>query len=188
MYMYVKGAFQKLIDPSIFITLRENDWRDNHQNRMIIWSIESIHHPDFGKNYPKGGSQRLTARSQVMSFLILGSVIGFILYTYLSHVIMMRKINRQMKAAQLRELVQRWICDDYGEFRSTQSAQPLRAQALSHQHVQRLQIVTSDLPRHQICSVLSLLLRIIWIGERFLQQCELFSWLININRTISHRI
>ncbi|VDO29216.1 unnamed protein product [Heligmosomoides polygyrus] len=49
----------------------------------------------------------MTANSQAMSFLILGSVIGFIFYTYLSHVIMMRKLNRELKAAQLRELVHR---------------------------------------------------------------------------------
>lgn len=97
----------RLIDPSIFISLRQNDWRDNHQHRMIIWSLESPHHPDFGKNFPKGHSRRMTANSQAMSFLILGSVIGFILYTYLSHVIMMRKLNRELKAAQLRELVHR---------------------------------------------------------------------------------
>ncbi|VDK52829.1 unnamed protein product [Cylicostephanus goldi] len=42
-----------------------------------------------------------------MSFVILGSVIGFILYTYLSHVIMMRRLNRELKAANLRELVHR---------------------------------------------------------------------------------
>ncbi|CAJ0599500.1 unnamed protein product [Cylicocyclus nassatus] len=97
----------KLIDPSKFITLRENDWRDNHERKMIIWSVESIHHPDYGKNYPKGGAYRLTTKSQVMSFVILGSVIGFILYTYLSHVIMMRRLNRELKAANLRELVHR---------------------------------------------------------------------------------
>ncbi|XGW21282.1 hypothetical protein V3C99_004326 [Haemonchus contortus] len=96
-----------LIDPSIFISLRQNDWRDNHQEKMIIWSLESPHHPDFGKNYPKGRSHRMNASSQVMSFLILGSVIGFILYTYLAHVITTRKLNRELKAAQLRELVHR---------------------------------------------------------------------------------
>ncbi|KAK6741204.1 hypothetical protein RB195_009205 [Necator americanus] len=103
----IKRNATKLIDPSIFITLREDDWRDNHHDKKIIWSIESIHHPDHGKNYPKGKSERMSVRSQVTSFLILGSVIGFIIYTYLSHVITMRRINRQLKAAQLRELVQR---------------------------------------------------------------------------------
>ncbi|WKX99188.1 hypothetical protein Q1695_014232 [Nippostrongylus brasiliensis] len=101
------AGFQKAIDPSIFISLRQNDWRDNHQTKMIIWSLESPHHPDFGKNYPRGESHRSTTNSQLMSFLILGSVIGFILYTYLSHVILTRKLNRQLKAAQLRELVHR---------------------------------------------------------------------------------
>ncbi|PIO64483.1 hypothetical protein TELCIR_13887, partial [Teladorsagia circumcincta] len=96
-----------LIDPSIFISLRQNDWRDNHQTKMIIWSLESPHHPDFGKNYPKGRSKRMNASSQVMSFLILGSVIGFILYTYLAHVITTRRLNRELKAAHLRELVHR---------------------------------------------------------------------------------
>ncbi|KAK6011006.1 hypothetical protein OSTOST_23920, partial [Ostertagia ostertagi] len=96
-----------LIDPSIFISLRQNDWRDNHQTKMIIWSLESPHHPDFGKNYPKGRSKRMNASSQVMSFLILGSVIGFILYTYLAHVITTRRLDRELKAAQLRELVHR---------------------------------------------------------------------------------
>ncbi|KAK5967460.1 hypothetical protein GCK32_010956 [Trichostrongylus colubriformis] len=99
--------FKNFIDPSIFISLRQNDWRDNHQTKMIIWSLESPHHPDFGKSYSRGRSQRMNTSSQVMSFLILGSVIGFILYTYLAHVITMRKLNRESKAAQLRELVHR---------------------------------------------------------------------------------
>ncbi|CAP30819.2 Protein CBG11763 [Caenorhabditis briggsae] len=45
--------------------------------------------------------------SQLMSFCILGSVIGFILYTYFSHVIMMRRLNRENEASRLRELVHR---------------------------------------------------------------------------------
>ncbi|KJH46602.1 hypothetical protein DICVIV_07347 [Dictyocaulus viviparus] len=47
-----------IIDPSMFISLRENDWRDNHPKKIIIWSPESSHHPDFGKSYFKGRSLR----------------------------------------------------------------------------------------------------------------------------------
>ncbi|CAO4368543.1 unnamed protein product [Caenorhabditis nigoni] len=101
---------EKRIDPSTFITLKENDWRDAHEGRMIIWSHESQHHPDYGKTYTdrrKPYKYRQSKSSQLMSFCILGSVIGFILYTYFSHVIMMRRLNRENEASRLRELVHR---------------------------------------------------------------------------------
>ncbi|CAD6194150.1 unnamed protein product [Caenorhabditis auriculariae] len=101
---------QRKIDPSSFISLRENDWRDAHEGRMIIWSLESQYHPDYGRTSvgnQKLDSERLTRSSQVMSFMILGSVIGFILYTYVSHVILMRKLRRLDKTSHLRELVHR---------------------------------------------------------------------------------
>ncbi|CAB3402779.1 unnamed protein product [Caenorhabditis bovis] len=104
------NSSQKLIDTSIFITLKENDWRDAHEGRMIIWSHESQHHPDYGRAYTGkrvNYDQRYTKSSQLMSFCILGSVIGFILYTYFSHVLMVRKLNREMEAMKLRELVHR---------------------------------------------------------------------------------
>ncbi|CAI2349592.1 unnamed protein product [Caenorhabditis sp. 36 PRJEB53466] len=100
----------KRIDPSMYISLRENDWRDAHEGRMIIWSHESQHHPDYAKTYTdrsKPYTYRQSKSSQLMSFCILGSVIGFILYTYFSHVLMMRKLNREREASRLRELVHR---------------------------------------------------------------------------------
>ncbi|EFP06125.1 hypothetical protein CRE_05820 [Caenorhabditis remanei] len=107
-----KKPVEKRIDPSTFITLKENDWRDAHEGRMIIWSHESQHHPDYGKTFTdrdrrKAYTYRQSKSSQLMSFCILGSVIGFILYTYFSHVIMMRKLNREREASRLRELVHR---------------------------------------------------------------------------------
>ncbi|CAI5445284.1 unnamed protein product [Caenorhabditis angaria] len=102
---------KKMVDTSTYITLRENDWRDAHEGRMIIWSLESQYHPDYGKTYSKGRKinyeQRHTKSSQLMSFCILGSVIGFILYTYFSHVLMVRRLDRELEATRLRELVQR---------------------------------------------------------------------------------
>ena len=54
--------FQKKIDPSIFITLRKYDWRDAHDEKMIIWSLESQHHPEFGKVYAKGKNSKTSLR------------------------------------------------------------------------------------------------------------------------------
>ncbi|CAI4230586.1 unnamed protein product [Auanema sp. JU1783] len=43
----------------------------------------------------------------MMSFMILGSVIGFILYTYLGHVLMVRRLDREEKAREVREIIKR---------------------------------------------------------------------------------
>uniref|UniRef100_A0A0K0DBA0 Uncharacterized protein n=1 Tax=Angiostrongylus cantonensis TaxID=6313 RepID=A0A0K0DBA0_ANGCA len=75
---------------------------------MIFWSMESPYHRDFGKNYFKGTKLRTTGGSQLMSFLILGAVVGFIIYVYLAHVIMLRKLKRQSKTMELRKIVQRY--------------------------------------------------------------------------------
>ncbi|VDM59537.1 unnamed protein product [Angiostrongylus costaricensis] len=98
---------QVLIDQLRFITLRENDWRDNHPKKMIFWSVESPYHPDIDTGMRKDNF-RTTGSSQLMSFLILGAVIGFIIYIYLSHVIMMRTLKRQSKGIELRKIAQRY--------------------------------------------------------------------------------
>ena len=44
-----------------------------------------------------------------MSFVILGSVIGFIIYTYVSHVIVLRRLAATRKQSQLRELIHKSV-------------------------------------------------------------------------------
>ncbi|GMS88506.1 hypothetical protein PENTCL1PPCAC_30560, partial [Pristionchus entomophagus] len=94
-------------DVSRIIHVRPDDWRDDQPKNDIIWSHESRHHPEFGKMVARVGveNDRVGRSSQLMSFVILGSVIGFILYTYLSHVIFVRKLRREMERAQLRNLI-----------------------------------------------------------------------------------
>ncbi|GMR41648.1 hypothetical protein PMAYCL1PPCAC_11843 [Pristionchus mayeri] len=97
----------KSFDVSRLIRVRADDWRDEQPKNDIIWSHESRYHPEFGKMVARVGSEndRVGRSSQLMSFVILGSVIGFILYTYLSHVIFVRKLRRELERAQLRHLI-----------------------------------------------------------------------------------
>lgn len=52
---------------------------------------------------------RYSNSSKLMSFVILGSVIGFIIYTYVSHVIVLRRLAATRKQSQLRELIHKSV-------------------------------------------------------------------------------
>ncbi|CAJ0578661.1 unnamed protein product, partial [Mesorhabditis spiculigera] len=79
---------------SRLIGKRKDDWRDAWDKPQIIWSPESRHHPDWGRHastLAREGSGRVTKTSKFFSFLILGAVIGFVLYTYFAHVLLLRR-------------------------------------------------------------------------------------------------
>ncbi|GMT18871.1 hypothetical protein PFISCL1PPCAC_10168, partial [Pristionchus fissidentatus] len=96
-----------IFDVNRLIRVKSDDWRDEQPKNDIIWSHESRYHPEFGKMVARVGveNDRVGRSSQLMSFVILGTVIGFILYTYLSHVIFVRKLRRELERAQLRNLI-----------------------------------------------------------------------------------
>ncbi|KAK6054422.1 hypothetical protein COOONC_08073, partial [Cooperia oncophora] len=93
----VENSTVKLIDPSIFITVRLDDWRDEHNNKAIMWSRESKYHPDFGKQYSKTAFQRTQASSRRFSIIILGIAIIFVIYIYFYNVAQERKLQRHSK-------------------------------------------------------------------------------------------
>ncbi|CAJ0942115.1 unnamed protein product, partial [Mesorhabditis belari] len=96
-------------DFSKLLRLRENDWRDAWDKPQIIWSPESRHHPDWGRHAATLSTEekgRATRSSRVFSFLILGGVIGFVLYTYFAHVLLMRRLREREERAHLAALIQ----------------------------------------------------------------------------------
>uniref|UniRef100_A0A914WY77 Uncharacterized protein n=1 Tax=Plectus sambesii TaxID=2011161 RepID=A0A914WY77_9BILA len=77
--------------------IARDDWRAPIDKPVVIWSKESQWHPDFGKDDEGvGGEQdRVSVTSRYMSFAILGSVVAFVFYAYLSHIMYAKKMKRR---------------------------------------------------------------------------------------------
>uniref|UniRef100_A0AC35GRX7 Uncharacterized protein n=1 Tax=Panagrolaimus sp. PS1159 TaxID=55785 RepID=A0AC35GRX7_9BILA len=89
---------QNFLDPNDYIL----------DEKEIIWSHESQHHPDFAKFYGQTDNikDRIASYSLGMTFVILGSVICFIIFVYINHIIMAKKLKKQERQEELQALIE----------------------------------------------------------------------------------
>uniref|UniRef100_A0A7E4V7T0 Ion_trans_2 domain-containing protein n=1 Tax=Panagrellus redivivus TaxID=6233 RepID=A0A7E4V7T0_PANRE len=84
----------------------------DQDDKDLIWSIGSKHHPDYGKAIGSvgGPTDRVAQYSLGITFFILGSVIVFIVVVYFNHTLAIRALKRKQVQRDLqRNLEQKYL-------------------------------------------------------------------------------